>query len=155
MDYYYPYYFISGIFWLLIILLIPGLIIYFIVRALTKKEGRKLTLNDLKKVGVVAAIAILIPSFIYYLNITLFSDIEQSGAVFFMVFLAILFIMTGLIISENITLSTSYLIGGIISLIYVAGVNYSGIDPIIRVLIVGFGLAALIGISYFKLKEKF
>ncbi len=129
-------------------------IVFFIVWAVKKSHGGQITANDWKRLLVGVAIMAILPFFIGFLTSSIFDVLAKTESFIMMVTLALLFIIAGIAVMKNKTISYSLIGGSIISLVYSFGLNFEIVDSKVLVIFTGVALALLIVIAYKKFQEK-
>lgn len=130
-------------------------IVFFIVWVVKKTSGgHHTTATDWKKLLVGSAILIILPFFIGFFTSAIFDQLVKTESFVMMVTLALIFIIMGIIMMRNQTISYSLIGGSIISLVYSVGLNYNTVDSKVMVVFVGIALALLIIIAFKKFQEK-
>lgn len=127
-------------------------LIVYLVRKGTKKQ--KTTAQDFKRMGVGAAITIVLPCFIGFLTSAFFNRLDNTNSFVLMVTMALIFIIIALFISHHTVISYSLIAGSIISLVYSTALNFESVDPKIMTIFAGVALAIVIAVAFKKLSDK-
>lgn len=147
-----------GFYWVFEALIPIGFLVglvWLIVHLTRNKTGdRHSTAQDFKRMGVGAAITIILPFFIGFLTSAIFDQLEATKPFVMMVALALLLIIVALFISHHTVISYSLITGSIISLVYSTALNFETVNPKVMAVFAGIALAIVIGVAVKKLHDK-
>lgn len=141
------------LFYLLIPLGFIGGIIWLVVYLVRRKSQSTNKPIDWRRFGVGIALITVLPFFIGFSTSAIFNELVKTSSLIMMLIMAAFFLIIGLIISRNTVISSSLIIGAIISMVYSLMINIQTISPAVMVILVGIALAVLIYFAYKKFHD--
>lgn len=130
---------------------IIALVVYLVRRSKNPKEVAPF---DWRRFGVAVTTSFILPFFICFATSAVFNELIKTESLIMAIVMSVIFLIVGLAIAHHTVISGSLIVGSIIAIIYMVGLNIDTVPPAVMTILAGLGLAILIYFAYKKLQEK-